>query len=243
MGFGLLLCAYFLLTFMSVGIGDYCFLTYLVGALVATRAIAKLQDYNPRFKYLYPAAAVYVLLALFNLTLVLDDLFLWDVPLRGAMVTAAIGWVQFVAELAFSAVALYASAEVATSVGLEKHRTRALRNLVFLGVWAVAQVVLLAVPTLANAGNQTPMKLLTLFQLVVYLLNTFLLYTCFSSICPKGEEFGRPSKPSRFQFINNINQKLDEKNERARLEYEKKLEEDNRKFSAKNNNRHHKKKK
>ena len=80
-------------------------------------------------------------------------------------------------------------------------------------------------------------------MLVVYLLNSFCFYGCFSAICPAGEEFGKPSKPSRFKFINDINRKLDEKNEQARLEYERNLQGSSQKFSAKNNNRHHKKKK
>ena len=102
---------------------------------------------------------------------------------------------------------------------------------------------MLVVPSLAEAGNGALPKVLFLYLLVVYLLNSFCLYGCFSAICPKGEEFGKPSKPSRFRFINEINRKLDEKNEQARLEYEKNQQEKNKKFSAKNNNRHHKKKK
>jgi hypothetical protein len=68
-------------------------------------------------------------------------------------------------------------------------------------------------------------------------------YSCFSAICPQGEEFGKPSKPSRFRFMNELNRKLDEKNEQARLEYERTMQTQNQKYSAKNNNRHHKKKK
>jgi hypothetical protein len=128
-------------------------------------------------------------------------------------------------------------------VGLDKHRERAIRNIIFTAIWAVGQAVLLIVPALASAGNGALMKVLFLYLLVVYLLNCFGFYGCFSAICPKGEEFGKPSKPSRFKFMNELNRKLDEKNEQARLEYERNLEKQNQKYSAKNNNRHHKKKK
>ncbi len=243
MGFGLLLCAYFLFTFMSAGVGDYCFITYLVGALIAIRAVSGLKDYNPRFSWLYPFIALYAFLAVYYVTLTVDDLFLLGLPLRGAVVAAAVNWVDFLCELGFAVFALWSCAELAGSVGLQKHRTRAWRNLVFVGIWGVAQIVLLAVPSLAAAGNQTLVKVLFLYVLVVYFLNALLFYSCFSSICPKGEEFGKPSKPSRLRFINEMNRKLDEKNERARLEYEQNLAAKNRKFSAKNNNRQHKKKK
>ena len=128
-------------------------------------------------------------------------------------------------------------------MGLDRHRVRALRNIVFTGIWAVAQVVMLAVPTLATAGGGALQAVVFLYLLLVYLLNAFCLYKCFSSICPQGEEFGKPTKPSRFKFMNELNRKLDEKNEQARLEYERNQQKQNQKYSAKNNNRHHKKNK
>ena len=44
MGFGLLLCSYFMLSFMSVAIGDYCFATYILSAMVAVKAIGGLKE-------------------------------------------------------------------------------------------------------------------------------------------------------------------------------------------------------
>ncbi len=244
MGFGLLLCAYFLLTFMSAGIGDYVFLTYVLGAMVTLSAVGKLKDYNPRFNYLCPPALLYCLLAVYRLVIMLSDVFLWDLAaLRSPTVGTAAEWVLFVAELGYAAVALWASAELAASVGLAKHQSRAWRNLVFVAFWAVAQILLWAIPALATAGNQTLLKVLFIYRLVVFFFNAVHFYSCFSSICPQGEEFGKPSKPSRFKFINEINRKLDAKNERARQEYEREREAHERKYSAKNNNRHHKKKK
>ena len=243
MGFGLLLCAYFLFSFMSVAIGDYCFATFIIGAMVAAKAVNGLKDYNPRFTWLYPFTALYGLLALFFAAKVLDGLFLWNLPLYSPLLEGIVEWIRFITELGFTLLALWCSAEIAATVGLDKHRERAIRNMVFTGIWALAQIVLLVVPTLATAGNGALQKVLFLYLLVVYLLNAFGFYGCFSAICPKGEEFGKPSKPSRFRFINEINRKLDEKNEQARLEYEKNQQEKNKKFSAKNNNRHHKKKK
>ena len=243
MGFGLLLCSYFLLSFMSVAIGDYCFATYVVSALVAVKAIGGLKDYNPRFTWLYPFAALYGILSIFFAARVLDDLFLWNLPLRGEAVQTLIEWVRFVAELGYTMVALWSSAEIAASVALDKHRQRGYRNMIFTGIWGLAQLVLLLVPALATAGNGALQKVLLLYVLVVYLFNSWCFYGCFSAICPQGEEFGKPSKPSRFKFMNELNRKLDEKNERARLEYERSLQAKNQKFSAKNNNRHQKKKK
>ena len=243
MGFGLLLCAYFLFTFMSVAIGDYCFATFIIGALVASRAIRGLKDYNPRFGWLYPFAALYGIMAIFFATRVLDDLFYWNLPLYSPLIEGIVEWCCFTVEVGFTVVALWSSAELASSVGLSKHRERGIRNIVFTGIWAVAQAVMLILPNLATAGGGALQKVLFLYLLLVYLLNSFCFYGCFSAICPKGEEFGKPSKPSRFKFMNELNRKLDEKNEQARLEYERNLQNQNQKYSAKNNNRPHKKKK
>lgn len=243
MGFGLLLCSYFLFTFMSVAIGDYCFATFIIGAMVAGKAITGLKDYNPRFTWLYPFAALYGILAIFFAVRMMDGLFLWRLPLYSPFVEGLVEWVRFAAELGFTVIALWSASEIAASVGLDRHRLRAVRGIVFTGIWAVAQILMLAVPTLATAGNGALQKVLLLYLLVVYLLNSFCIYGCFSAICPQGEEFGKPSKPSRFRFMNELNRKLDEKNEQARLEYERNLQAQNQKYSAKNNNRHHKKKK
>ena len=243
MGFGLLLCAYFLFTFMSVAIGDYCFATFIIGALVASRAISGLKDYNPRFSWLYPFAAAYGLMAIFFAVRMMDGLFLWNLPLQNPIVENIVEWIRFVAEVGFTAIALWSSAELAATVGLDRHRERAIRNIAFTGIFAVAQIVMKVVPSLATAGNGALEKVLFLYLLLVYLLNSFCFYGCFSAICPQGEEFGKPSKPSRFKFMNELNRKLDEKNEQARLEYERNLQNQNQKYSAKNNNRPHKKKK
>ena len=243
MGFGLLLCSYFLLSFMSVAIGDYCFATYIISALVAVKAINGLKDYNPRFSWLYPFAAIYGVMSLFYAARVLDDLFLWDLPLRDGLARVLIEWVRYIAELGFSLIALWSSAELAASVGLQKLREQGLRNMIFTGIWGVAQLILLAVPSLAAAGNGALPKVLLLYLVVVYAFNSFCFYRCFSGICPAGEEFGKPTKPSRFKFMNDINRKLDAKSEQARLEFERQQQAKNQKFSAKNNNRHHKKKK
>ena len=243
MGFGYLLCSYFLLSFMSIAIQDYCFATYILAAFAAVKAVGGLEDYNPRFKWLYPIAALYVLLSLFYGARVLDDLFMWNLPIREGLAATVVDWVKFVAELGFTLIALWSSAEIAVTVELEKHYRRGYRNMIFTGIWGVAQIVMLLAPSLATIGNAALPKVLFLYLLVIYFLNSVCFYGCFSAICPQGEEFGKPSKPSRFKFINEINRKMDEKSEQARREFEAQQKQGQQKYSAKNNNRHHKKKK
>ena len=172
---------------MSVAIGDYCFATFIIGAMVAAKAISGLKDYNPRFNWLYPFTALYGLLAIYFAVKMLDGLLLWKLPLYGPVVEGIAEWVKFGAELGFTVIALWSSAEIAASVGLDRHRERAVRCMVFTGIWALGQMVMLTVPALAAAGNGALTKVLFLYLLVIYLLNSFCFYGCFSAICPKGE--------------------------------------------------------
>lgn len=256
MGFGLLLCSYFMVTLMSVTIGDYKFATFLIAAMVLYVAVGKLKDYNPRFAWLYPFSAAYGLLAVYYVLVMLGGLngvfYGWNLPIgaQNGVDRIIVGGVETAVEVGFTLVALFASGELALSVGLEKHRKNSIRNMVFVSVCALVQITLVvfaAVPFLRGLEDGKVLDVLDkaqlLVMLVIYVLNSWFFYTCFTAICPKGEEFGKPSKPSRFKFINEINQKLDAKNEQARLEYERNQQEKNKKFSAKNNNRHHKKKK
>ena len=256
MGFGLLLCSYFMVTLMSVTIGDYKFATFLIAAIVLYFAVGKLKDYNPRFVWLYPFAAVYGLLAVYYVLVVLGGangvFYGWNLPIgsQWGIDRIIVGGVETAAEVGFTLMALWSSGELALSVGLKKHHGNSIRNMVFVSVCALIQItvlVLAAIPFFRALEDGMVLDVLDkaqfLVMLVIYILNSWFFYTCFSSICPKGEEFGKPSKPSRFKFINEINRKLDAKNEQARLEYEQQQAKKNQKFSAKNNNRHHKKKK
>ncbi len=252
MGLGWLLGAYFALTFMSVGVAnptydnpyaDLVCILYLAGALCALRAADKLREYVPHIKWLYAPVTAYIALGLFAAARFFAcEIFWWNPPFFTLdAVDVAYNAVQLAAELSFSLIALLSTWELARSVGLPKHETRARVGIGLVILPAAVQILFLAAPSVATAGNGAPMTLLFLFQLVVYAFMTYHLYTCYSSICPAGEEFGKPTKPSRFAFINKINAKLDEKNEQARREYEK--TQAGGKYSAKNNNRHHKKKK
>mgnify|MGYP002513256496 CR=1 FL=1 len=133
MGFGLLLCSYFLLSFMSVAIGDYCFATYILAAMVGIKAIGGLKDYNPRFTWLYPCLAVYGLLSMFYAARVLDDLFLWNLPIHDGIAQTLAEWIRFAAELCFTLIALWSSAELAASVGVEMPIAQAAYQVLYQG--------------------------------------------------------------------------------------------------------------
>ncbi len=215
MGFGLLLCGYFILTFMSFGMGDYSFAAYIIGAVVTANAVLKLKDYCPRFGMLLAAAGIYLLIGFYDVVAFMDELFLWSLIPVESTLTIAVDRVRFFGEVFFHVMLLWGIWTIASDVEEDKIKGKAIRNLVFTGIWAVGQVILLIFPTVANFQNQVFTKMLLLVVLVTYVLNVLLLHACFRDICPAGEELGAPQKRSRFAFINKLNDKFDEKSTKA----------------------------
>ena len=218
MGFGLMLCGYFILTFMSFGMGEYGFAAYIIGGAVSMMAAGKLYEYKHRFALCIGTSIAYMVLGVYDAVGCLDTLLLWELPLFGEAVSGVMDILRFALELGHTLCLLWAVMELSSAAGVEKVRGGAMRNAILTGIWAVGQVVLVLFPAVAAFEDQTITKIFVLFQLTLYLLNAWLLFRAYQLICPEGEETGRDRKPSRFGFVNAIRNKLDEKAERAMRE-------------------------
>lgn len=218
MGFGLLLCGYFTITLASVGMGDYRFLAYLLGGWLCVSATAKLKAYNPRFLLPLGVSVAYMALGIYDGFVMLDTTFLWGLMPINHVLDTVIDVLKLVINLALHGTMLWSIIELTHSLGMDKLRTRAIRNLISMVIYFIGEIVVLTVPAAATLENQAIPRLLLLYLLVCYLLNSWLLFSCYQNICPAGEEYGKPSKPSRFAFINKLNDKFDEKAARAMRE-------------------------
>ena len=224
MGFGWLLCGYFILMLTSMGMGEYTFVAYLIGGVITANAAGKLKDYCPRFLFTLGFAAVYSLIGLYQGFLWMDDLFLWDLPIRNQWANELVESLRFLAEAGLHASIFLGIYELATSLDLQKIRARTLRNAIFVGVWTLGQVVFMLFPSLYTFEDGAITQILILFSIVCYVLNAILLFSCYQYICDEEDVNGRERKPSRIKFVNDIRRKMDERTERAmqeRLEYEK----------------------
>ena len=134
MGFGLLLCGYFILTFMSFGIADYSFAAYIIGAVVTANAALKLKDYCPRFGMLLAAAGIYLLIGFYDVIAFMDELFLWDLISAESALATAVDRVRFFGEVFFHAMLLWGVHTIASNVEEEKIKGKAVRNMVFTGI-------------------------------------------------------------------------------------------------------------
>lgn len=215
MGFGLLLCAYFMLTFMPVGMGTYSFAVYIIAGILSLKATLNLKDYCPKFGFVSLVSLLYVLYGVYHTFVFLDNLFLWGVSPTGQMVDAFTQAGGYAIEFAFHVFMLLSIMDLTRELGMVKLQSRATTNLVLSLVWGVGQIALVCIPGAAAFESNVFPKMLLLWALVCYLLNTFLLHACYQNICPAGEEFGKERKPSRFGFINRLNQKFEERSAKA----------------------------
>ncbi len=241
MGFGLLLCGYFILMLTSLGMGEYTFVAYLIGGVITANAASRLKDYCPRFLFTLGFAVAYCAIGLYQGFLWLDDLFLWDLPVRSVWLTDLVETLRFLAEVGLHASMFLGIYELATSLGLQKIRARTLRNAIFVGIWTAGQIVLLLFPSLYSFEDGAIAQILLLFSLACYVLDAILLFSCYQYICDEADVNGRERKPSRIKFVNDVRRKLDERTERAlreREEYERRKREERARGQA---NRPHKK--
>ncbi len=215
MGFGLLLCSYFMLTLMAFGMAEYSFAVYIIAGIVSIKATWSLKDYCPTFSWATIVSVLYILLGVYHGVDFLSTMFLWDLLPTEGWVVNAISAATYAIELAYHVVILFAITQLAGELGMVKITARAKTNLILAVIWGVGQAVLVAYPPLAQMQAQLFPKMLLLWALICYILNTFLLHSCYQNICPAGEEFGKEKKPSRFKFVNRINQKLDERSAKA----------------------------
>ena len=215
MGFGWLLCSYFILTMMSVGLGEYAFASYIIGGVIALKATVSLKDYCVKFNLALVAAVLYVVLGIYHATVYLDNLFLWGFMPMGDGVNNVLQATGYAIELVFHVFMLLSVMDLTKELEMKKLSGRAVTNLVLVAVWGVGQILLVVIPGAATFQQSVFPKILLLWALVCYLLNSFMLYKCYQNICPAGEEYGREDKPSRFKFVNRMNKKFEEHQAKA----------------------------
>lgn len=215
MGFGLMLCGYFILTLMSFGMGAYSFAAYMLGGVISFIAAGKLYAYKHSFSVCMGTSVFYMLLGVYYAMATLDTALLWNLPLFRESVTKGLSTAVYLLETAHTLAMLWAVRALAESAGVEKVREGAGRNAILTVLWAVSQMVLVLFPAVAAFQEQTITKIVLLFELLVYLCNAWLLYRAYQMICPVGEEEGKPRKPSRIAWVNRVHETLEERSQRA----------------------------
>ena len=225
MGFGLLFIGYFITALMSILIGPsfVCVVGYSIIFIAAT----KLNNYNSQFRLLQIAAALMgalsILLSVSTVTNYLYNELIISNSIFGTTYQTIIKHVETAMSFMFGAVMLYSIRSIALETEDSKIAVNAIRNFVFMCLYAVLYVVA-CLPFDYTKNFVAPTILL---QIAYIILNLILIFTCYMRICDEGDvDMNR--KPSRFAFINKMRSELDKKEEKA-IESQKQYVEEKRK--------------
>lgn len=214
MGFGILFLAYFFAFFVP--------LSYLrwIGYAGVAWALCKLRDYRPAFLkavwWLIPlgvcclyhvSGSVLGLLPYLGVTAP-------ELPFFGTTVNAIVSLIESVLTLGFHFVFLRQLRGFAAELELPAIAKRADWGLWLVSVQVSTYVVALALE-LAGFGLQLLSLLAFILQFIWAIFNLVNLFTCYMYICPEGDE-DMERKPSRFGFVNDIREKMDERDRLAR---------------------------
>ena len=214
MGFGILFLAYFMAFFVPLSY------LHVIGYAGIAWALTKLKEYRPAFLkavwWLIPlgacclyhvAGSVTELLPYFGITPP-------DLPVFGTAVNAVVTMIECALTLCFHFVFLRQLNAFARELELTAIAKRADWGLWLVSVQVSTYVVALALE-LAGVGLQLLSLLAFLLQFVWAIFNLVNLFTCYMYICPEGDE-DMERKPSKFAFVNNIREKMDERDRLAR---------------------------
>ena len=229
MGFGILFLAYFLAFFVP--------LSYLkiIGYAGLAWALCKLRDYRPAFIkavwWLIPLGACCLYHIAGSVIALLPYLGMAapELPLFGTTMTAIVTMVECALTLGFHFMLLVQLRGFAAELELPAIAKRADWGLWLVGVQTSTYVVALALE-LAGFGLQLLSLIAFLLQFAWAIFNLINLFTCYMYICPEGDE-DMERRPSRFGFVNDIREKMDE---RDRLSREREAEARERKNKKKN---------
>ncbi|MBQ8311113.1 MAG: hypothetical protein IJX80_08905 [Clostridia bacterium] len=203
MGFGYLFLGYLVsfflyMTVQALGIGS---LALLVGYAMMFYGLYLLRHYHAAF-----ASAKWMLVPLLAMGLyrVAEDivtLFLVSLPFVNDTVKAAVDWISFMLLIVFQLAMLYGIRMLADSIELKKISGAAVRNSIFVGVYAV--LYLCGSLPLGETIKPYLTLSVTLLNLVFVVCNLALLVSCMKNICREGEEQIEP-KRSRFAWVNRM---------------------------------------
>lgn len=242
MGFGPLLIGYLITYIISLGLGDYLFAAMLIGGFIMFLALCELRKYCPTFLYAIIACVLMILCSFYKTAAFIDDTFMLELGLASETLSRIFDWVKFAIDLVFNFSLLYGIADLSRRVDYSQTREKAFRNMVFVGFYNVFQIIMLIPNTVFQNDKAFFMTLLMIFQIIYAVFNLLLIFKCYAMICPEGEE-DMKRKPSRFEFINKMREKQDEREQKAIESTKAYLEKKKQQKEAKNNSHGKRKKK
>lgn len=202
MGFGYLLLGYFMA--FAFTLADMYFFFDIVGGALMLVGLSKLSPHGKNFYRAMWADIAYIFLCLGRTVLIMLKM----IPADGVW-AKAFGFGIAAASLALQFFILAGIYFIALKVDLPKETAHAKRNILYLLLYYFGYIAaMILLPYLGIIGNIASLAI-TVFGLVILILNLILIHSCYCRICLEGQQSGERT-PSRFAFINRFNKKADE---------------------------------
>ena len=225
MGFGLLFFGYFAAFLMSLN--SYGAVFALIGYYLMFTALQKLSEYKHSLIYCYPPLAALTLCSVADTVNLIFKLLDMTEPFGGTVISYIISLVSLASGLILHLFLLGAISGLGKDTDLPEIVGLTRTNLSAVSVYFILNIVVFVL-NLLNRPISLLMVLGMLLRIVYPLLVLSLIYKCFSKICAP-EDVDMPVKPSRFEFINKIRERQEQKAEETRAAREKILKNKNKK--------------
>jgi len=215
MGFGYLLVGYILAFVFSLG--SVYFFQDILGALVMLVGFSQLAQYGKNFLRAMWVDIAYLLISFIRAMLMMFDVIATD-SIGATIFALIIPAVSLVLQFFLFAGIYY----LAQQVELEKKAQKARGTLVrILSYYILHIIAYLVTPLLGNAAGNITGLIVTVYGLIVLIMNVVLLHSCYCRICLTGQEKGERVQ-SKYEWINRLNEKTDKMLDGAFLRPEKK---------------------
>ena len=225
MGFGLLFFGYFAAFLMSLN--SYGAVFALIGYYLMFTALQKLSEYKHSLIYCYPPLSALTLCSVADTVNLIFKLLDMTEPFGGTVISYIISLVSLASGLILHIFLLGAISGLGKDTDLPEIVGLTRTNLSSVSVYFILNIVVFVL-NLLNRPISWLMVLGMLLRIVYPLLVLSLIYKCFSKICAP-EDVDMPVKPSRFEFINKIRERQEQKAEETRAAREKILKNKNKK--------------
>lgn len=202
MGFGYLLVGYILSFVFSLG--NVYFFQDVIGALVMMIGLSRLALHGKNFYRAMWVDIGYLVISAIRVFLMMFDML--DASGIVAMVfNILLPLVSLVLQFFLFAGIYY----LALEVELEREAQKARGSLVRIFSYYILYVIAyLLTPGLGNTVGNIVGLVVTVYGLIVLIMNVVLLHTCYCRICLSGQETGE-SPRSRYEWVNKMNEKVD----------------------------------
>ena len=231
MGFGILFLAYFLAFFVPLSY------LHIIGYAGVAWALLKLKDYRPQFikaaYWLIPLGVLCLYHIAQSVLSLLPSLGMAaiELPFVNQTVTAVVSMIESVLILCFHFSLLRTVCGFASELELPAIAKRADWGLWLVSIQSTCYVVAMILE-LAAVQLQLFSLIAFLLQFVWSVYNMINIFTCYMYICPEGDE-DMERKPSRFAFVNEIREKMDERDRMAREKEAARMQQKNQKKKRK----------